>query len=316
MKIIALAILVTALAQTACTTKKGGKRGDEIPATPAHPVEDAPVEASRSKDGLLDVKAELRDDGLLLHVGMIPAGSTVECDMDLKPLVPCHDGALFARPAIGDHKINAVAIKGGRKVAFGESATFTVAPGASGADEPDAKNPLTLAVADPGFRNGMTVPLNKSFVAPFKFVAAPGCDAKLKCSYDSRTSPFWTDCDANAASFTINKDLLAAGLQYLSAQASCGDRLGPILTIFFYGVPEDYQPMMLRDVQDANGRHIANLVKADDCPESQQKFECAETADEKFGPCTNGNVVDAPAAGFRIRILCDGRPGPALSLIP
>jgi hypothetical protein len=300
-------ILLTAL--VACTKKHGDKQAAPAPAIP---VDTTPVQAQRGQAGLLDVKAELRDDGFLLHVGNVPAGATLECDLDAKPLVPCHDGALFARPADGDHVVHAVAVKGGDKLAFGDSPTFTVAPGAN-ADEETA-NPLALSLADKDFHNGQTWALSKDFVARFAVPKVDGCNVELKCSYDSRTSPFWTSCDASGDSFTINKELLASGLQYLSAQASCGDRLGPILTIFFYGVPDDYQPLMLRDAKDSQGRHILNPIKADDCPPSQQVFECSENAQDPFVKCLGGNVVDAPGDGYRVRLVCDGRIGPAITL--
>lgn len=205
-------------------------------------------------------------------------------------------------------------MKAGQKVALGDSATFTVAPLDATDTSADAGKNLALLVDDVNFRNGMTVPMTADFVARFKLAQPAACATKLRCSYDRPNNPFWTDCDTGANTFTINKDLLASGLQYVSAQASCGDQLGPILTVFFYGVPANYEPLMLRAIKDSTGRRIVNLVKADDCPESQQKFECSEDAFDPFTRCVNGNVVDAPGTAFRMRLVCDNRTGPALNL--
>jgi hypothetical protein len=305
-----------ALLLAACEPPKKADADDaDAVAAPESSVDAAPIDAQRSGSGLLEVKVDLRADGMLLNVGQIPPGATLECDLDEKPLVPCHDGALFARPEAGQHKVSVLALLGGATAAIGESEPFTILPGTGGAFDADdnPRNALTLVNGDKSFVNGGTVSLDKDFVAAFAFAKKPalGCKAEMRCKYDSRTSAFWTDCDG---SYTIPKELLALGLQYLSVQASCGDDVGPILTYSFYGVPKDYAPMMLREIKDGNDRHIVNLVKADDCPLSQQKFECAETAEDDFATCAN--VVDAPAAGFRIRVTCEDRVGPELVLGP
>src|SRR5689334_8327565 len=92
---------------------------EDTPDVPEHPVSPEPISAQSSNVGVLDLKVELRDDGMLLHVGNLPAGATLECHLDDKPLSACHDGALYARPLEGDHKISAVAIKDGNTVAIG-----------------------------------------------------------------------------------------------------------------------------------------------------------------------------------------------------
>lgn len=284
--------------------------------TPPSPVDLTPIEAGKSSVGILEVKVVLRDSGYTLNIGGIPPGSTLECDIDDQPLVPCNDGGEYARPADGDHKITAVALKEGAVTAIGESRPFTILPGTGGSfdSENNPRNPLTVVIDDAKIVNGMTVPMSKDFVTRFKFANTPTCKAKFQCKYDSRTSPFWNDCDEDGKSFTVRKDIMAAGLQYLSVQAACDDQVGPILTMFWYGVPDDYKPMMLGAVQDGQGRHIVTLIKSDDCPESQQRFQCASTTDGEFNLCPTGNVIDNPSAGYAVRLNCGDQTGPILTL--
>src|SRR5687768_14568230 len=152
-------VLATLVALATACVKDKAKDSDDVD-IPDRPVDVTPVVARSTEQGLLEVRAELKDDGLLLHVGKVPAGATLECDLDDVPLVPCHDGALFARPGEGDHKVLVVAMKNGQRVAVGESQKFTVLPGTGGAFDSDnnPKNPLMLLVDDPSFQNDMTKP--------------------------------------------------------------------------------------------------------------------------------------------------------------
>lgn len=314
---IAAACTLSIALVSGCVRNKG-KTPEPSAELPAYPVDGSPVAAKKSQLGILKIKVDLRSDGLLLNISGVPANATLECDLDDQPLIPCHDGALFARPADGPHKISAIALIDAQMVAVGESAEFTILPGTGGAiDATDqARNNLTLTMADANFVDGAAVPVTKDFVANFKFVQAPQCQPTLRCKYDSRTSAFWTDCDENKTSFTIPQALLASGLQYLSAQATCGDQIGPILTVFFYGVPDNYEPLMLQALKDSTGQYFASLVKADDCPISQQTFQCAESSTDEFELCTNANVLKDPPAGYRMRLVCDGRTGPTLTFNP
>jgi hypothetical protein len=314
-------IYATALGLAGGCMKNRKQDTEDTPDVSQRPVEAEPISAQSSNVGILDLKVELRDDGLLLHVGNLPAGAILECHLDDKPMSACHDGALYARPVEGDHKISAIATKDGVTVAIGESQPFTILPGTGGELDPDnnPRHPLNLQIDDIGFANGATVPMNKDFVAKFKFTKQPGCEAQLRCQYDSRTSSFWVDCDEGGKSFTIPKDTLAMGLQYLGVYAQCpGEEPGPILTMFWWGVPDEtYEPLQLTEIKDNAGRHIVSLVRADDCPESLQAYECmvpSATFGEEWARCANGNVIDDPAAGQQVRMSCEGRQGPALKL--
>lgn len=309
--------IVALTSAVGCTKLRRGTKEEAAP-VPLKPVDETPLEAQKSNLGIIDLKVELRSDGMLLKVANVPAGAELNCNMEDKALVPCHDSALFERPADGEHKVTAVAIKDGAPVAYGESAPFSVLPGTGGGLEADGdpRNPLTLVIDDPTFKPGMPLPLNADFKAKFKYAAPPTCKAEVRCKYDSRTSQFWTECDTGSTSFTVAKDLMALGLQYFSAQATCGDQVGPILTLFWYGVPEGYEPLMLKSLADPNGRHVVELIRDQDCAEGQDaKFECAAKDAAEFALC-DGNVFESPAPGYRVRFSCAGKAGPELILKP
>lgn len=281
--------------------------------TPESPVSDEPINVTKSEKGLLNVSVTIRYDGMLLNISNVPDGATLECDLDDKPLVPCHDGAFFLRPENGDHVVTAIALKNGNLVSAGESRLFTVSPLSESLSESPDESSLVLVMNDATFSNAMALPIAKDFTAQFKFATAKqpaDCKAELRCKYDSRTSQFWTTCDKAASSYTVSKDIMALGLQYLSVQATCSDRIGPILTVFWYGVPEKYQPLMLQPVSDPSGRAIVSLVRDADCPEGQQIFECAADANTAFNKCETGNSLAAPKKGFRVRMQCDSQTGP------
>lgn len=311
--------LVTILTATTCALALSscikGKRNNIDPGTdsPSSPVSNEPILVTKSDKGLLEVAITVRDDGMLLNVKNIPEGAILECDLDDKPLVPCHDGALFLRPEPGDHLVSAVALRDGNIVSVGESKVFTVAPVTQDVLESPEQGSLALMLSNSGFANGAPLPVSKDFKATFKFVSAnqpKDCKPQLRCKYDSRTSQFWTSCDLNSSSYTVSKDLMAIGLQYLSVQSTCGDRIGPITTVFWYGVPDDYKPMSLQVVRDNNGRAIVSLVRDVDCPEGQQTFECAADATAPFIKCETGNALENPKAGARVRLQCENQTGP------
>ncbi len=314
-KQVAFYTLALGLVGGCMKNRKGeAEDGPEVAQTPG---EVETISAQSSNVGVLAIKVDLRDNGIELHVGNIPPGSTLACHLDDKPMSACGDGQLYARPADGDHKVSAVAIKNGITTALGESDVFSILPGTGGDVDPDnnPRNPLNLQIDDITFANGATVPMTKDFVAKFKFTKAPACEATVRCQYDNR--PFWVDCDDGNASFTVSKDLLAMGLQHLADQASSGggEPPGPVLTMFWWGVPdENYLPLQLAEIKDNAGRHILSLVRADDCPEALQVYECAAAGTEEYARCANGNVVDNPEAGFQVRLTCEGRQGPVFKL--
>jgi hypothetical protein len=280
---------------------------------PVGPVSDEPIVVSKSEKGLLDIQVTIRDDGMLLNISNIPSGAILECDLNDKPLVPCHDGAFFLRPDVGDHVINAVALKDGSLVSAGESKLFTVTPMAQGDIDSIDRGSLALTMDVPSFSNATTLPVSADFTAKFKFAdknLPKDCKPIFRCKYDSRTSQFWTSCDHDSQSYTVSKDIMAMGLQYLSMQATCSDQVGPILTIFWYGVPDNYKPLMLQAVKDPAGKAIVTLVRDSDCPEGQQIFECSPDAATPFVKCETGNAIAGSKKGARVRLHCDNQTGP------
>lgn len=305
-------LTATAIGLSGCIKSKKNNIEEQIDA-PTSPVSDEPITVTKSEKGLLDIIVTIRDDGMLLKISNIPDGAVLECDLDDKPLVPCHDGAFFLRPENGDHVVTAVALKNSNLVSAGESKVFTVSAMSQESSESPDQGSLVLIMNDSKFSNATTLPITSDFTARFKFATAnqpKECKPELRCKYDSRTSQFWTTCDKDASSYTVSKDLMAMGLQYLSVQATCSDRIGPILTVFWYGVPEKYQPLMLQSVSDPTGRAIVSLVRDTDCPEGQQVFECSADANTAFNKCETGNSLATPKKGFRVRMVCDNQTGP------
>jgi hypothetical protein len=266
----------------------------------------------------LSVSLDIRDDGILLHINGIPDGASLECLLNDAPLSPCHDGALLARPATGNYKIKVVARRDGGVVNLGETPTFSVNPSVGGTVGSEVGVELVLEQSDPEFVNGMAIVRDQIKTFTFKLRNPAPCDSpQFRCRYDSRTSNFWTNCDSGKASYTLPKGVMALGLQYLSVQAACPLQVGPELTYFWYGVPSGYEPLMLASVKDSTSRYVLNLVKADDCPEGDQKFECAQPGQtDQWSLCQqteNANVFDNPQDGFRVRLACGDKKGPVFT---
>lgn len=309
---------LTAIGLTLALACQGDKKRDENGNAPLpdKPVNEEPIQTQSSEVGILEVRAELTDAGLLIHIANTPAGATLECDLDDKPILPCHDGALFAKPTAGDHKITAVAMLDGKVAALGESAAFTILPEQISSAGPDGPDPLAVTLTKAGFLPGMTLTQAKEFAFEFALAGEPDCKAELYCKYGGDNSEFWAVCsDDGALQFKVDEGLMAMGRQKLSVQARCPDKAGPTLELHWYGVADGYEPLMLRSVADPRGQTFVYLMKADDCPLSQLSFECGEPdGQDDWALCPINNVLDKPAPGTRVRASCDGRKGPVLTL--
>jgi hypothetical protein len=312
------------LATTACV-KNGKKATNDNVQLPNKPGGKILVAASRPEDGILKVWIELPENGMLLHIKNLPSDptTTLSCFLDDQNLSPCHDGALLARPEPGDHLLTVTALKNGQKIALGATPKFTIRDtnrntNVSRSDTDKKSDPLTLRNSDPQFFDQMALPISEDLTIKFELAypkTSGSCKVETKCQYDSRTSLFWTKCNDDGMSYTVSKTVMALGLQSFSAQASCGNKLGPILTLSWFGVPKDYQPMMLRAVRDRQKNVIVNLVKASDCPSANaQQYECSDAGADFFTPCAKNNVLKAPSAGYRVRLVCEGLTGPILAL--
>jgi hypothetical protein len=296
-----------------CTKKN--KEENDLPKSPNLPSENQSVSPRASLDGLLDVNVKLRDTDLVLGIKNAPKGSSFECEMGNDPIAPCHDGAILKRPLQdGRYSIAVDAMVDGKRVATGMSPAFTIAKGAIGTTSEDSSNPLSLKFTDPSIQFAMTAQRSKDFKVKFALVRANSCDnPEFRCRMDGAGSFFWTSCDENSASFTIKSSIIAVGPQDLSIQARCGDQVGPILNLRWYGVPDDYQDLMLQDLTDGKGRHLLELVRDIDCPKDKRRFECL-IGQGDFSLCPNANQFTNPPKDLMVRLSCDGRVGPVRSL--
>jgi hypothetical protein len=101
------------------------------------------------------------------------------------------------------------------------------------------------------------------------------------------------------------------GLQFLRIQATCGDKAGEPLTVFWYGVEENYKYMALDTTfLGTRNSYVFNLMNPSDCPENLLKYECRNSASETFHACegVNGakNTITNPPEGFAMRAVCNG----------
>lgn len=308
-------LLVISLANCFACTKKN-KADNDSPKSPSTPSENQSVSPRASVDGLLDVSVRLRDTDLVLGIKNAPKGSVFECEMGNDPLAPCYDGATLKRPLQdGRYSIAVDALVDGKRVATGISPPFTIAKGAIGTTSEDSSNPLSLKFTEQSVQFAMTAAKSKDFTVRFALVRPNSCDSpEFRCRLDGAGSFFWTSCDENSTSFTIKSSIIALGPQDLSIQARCGDQVGPILNLRWYGVPDDYQDLMLQDLTDGRGRHLVELVRDIDCPKDKRRFECL-IGQGDFALCPNANQFTNPPKGLKVRVSCDGRVGPDLSLI-
>jgi hypothetical protein len=313
-RLTSAALLSAALFFSGCTRDRKSTSQASIP---GKPIEEGPITASKSSTPLLEIRATVRDDGVLLGINNIPSGSTIECLVGGKPISPCHDGALIERPAPGDYSLEVLA-KSGTSVLAADSSIFTVLPNNSSTTVDQgtlATLPLALVLDDNDFVNGMPVDRSKSRTFKFKFVKAPDCKPVVRCGYELENPSMWPLCDTPDTK-VIPAGRMAAGQQFLSVQASCPDQVGPVLKIFWYGVPADWEPLMLMRMeaeQDPSKRRTYVLWRNEDCPVSQLKFECSPPgATPTWTSCGDkGNVLDSPLPGSRIRATCGEKIGPA-----
>jgi hypothetical protein len=286
------------------------------PRLPDSPIDESPILAKSSDVGLIDIAADALSSGLHLHLKNVPLESELECEINNEPLEPCHDGALYLLPAPGSYVISALAKRRGETVAVGASNRIEIK--SLEVIEP-AATPLQVRLNNEDFAAGQNLNRNSDYTFLFELETPPDsqlkdCDLKYLCNYDSRINPFWNDC--SEGSFVIEAALMALDIQYLSIQATCDLEVGPIFTTHWFGVPDEYSELMVSQIVDGNsGRHYVSLVKQSDCQESSKLvFECAENGGEDFEKCDEGNVIENPTVGLKVRASCDEIKGPPLTL--
>lgn len=262
-------------------------------------------------EGIINIDLTERDKQMVATITNIPPDAEITCTLNDEPLPDCKDQMSFNYNETGDYVFAITAKRNGETVGYGESRfqNGQIAADLNAArNEVNAKHPLALAIDDPNFSNGSAIKVGTSVTIKFKHRNDPQCTPEYQCSYDSRTNMVWRACD-NKTSETIPKGLMARGLQYLSVQAHCGDTVGPVMQVFWYGVDQDYVPLALNTfLMGKNKSRTFLLSKANDCPEGLLKFECSASAREAFRVCKNKQPTIN--AGFRIRAVCNGTPGP------
>jgi hypothetical protein len=277
--------------------KKGG--GSSSP-----PIEE--LEVGGAPANALAIDATISRDTITIGIKNVPTGSDhFVCHLGEQPITPCHDGAVIPTPDIaGDYKLSVVAKTGEQVVGAGERLLRI-----DGAYRPER---WAVKLANQDFIENGTLPVGTDYVFKFELAKTAQCPSgiKFQCRYDSRTSPFWVPCSDGA--FKVSGSLMASGLQHLAAQAVCGDEVGPITTVAWYGVPKDYKPLMLGAIKDANSRYALYLYRALDCPLSQQAFLCGDTACP--ANAQTKNLIGPVAAGTVVKLRCGDDTGPALTL--
>jgi hypothetical protein len=256
------------------------------------------------------VEAEVLESVVRIYIHNPPADALFACELDDAVQTECGDRVEWLKPEAGDHTVRITARRGDEVIAVDET-IFTIGGVVDVTTiQPALDNPLALLVDNADYRNGAAVDMSRELRLRVKFAKDPGCTASFKCNYDSLSNTFWHDCGTDNA---IPIGHMARGLQYFSIQANCGDQVGPKLDLYWYGVPENYQPMAL-DYYASNDkqRYIFTLIKANDCPDELLRFMCAADEFQAFAECSNVQV--GIKSGFRVKAMCQQDSGPILTL--
>ncbi len=297
-----------------CVKDKSKKApADEIKAIDASPL---PPQAPGVPP--LEVRVDFTVNGMTLHLAKVPEGATIECRLDTEPLTPCHDGAVYARPADGEHRIFVAAFKDKKQITTGQSEPIQVKGTTASVAEANTSG-LRLVFEADTIKDDAPVPMDQDLLLRFKFETPPACDAKVQCQFGTQGTPFWTDCAADGKSYLVRKGTgMSLGKQYFAVRAKCTEQLGPALRLQWYGVPAGYQPLQVQATKDpSKGRYLVDLVRPVDCPATDAShYECAEKPDSAFTRCPDGNTVTTTTKGFRVRFVCGEKTGPEFILVP
>jgi hypothetical protein len=161
------------------------------------------------------------------------------------------------------------------------------------------------------WRNGQTVNEGSELELTFAVPNDPRCEGGI--TFEHRfDKPSGTVPVVNVKD--VVKVTAVSGRQSHVVQASCGDVRGKPVEVYWYGVPADYQPLMLKIVKaDAYG---IGLAKEDDCPLGLLQIECASgEAEFKAEACKlRGNIIPITLTGAKVRGRCGSTAGPATTL--
>jgi hypothetical protein len=276
------------------------------------------IESSDADLSMMKVYLDLSASGVTIRIYNVPRESELSCAMDDHEPAPCRHGDRFDRPLPGEHSITVKARHNGKTVDTA-MAKFTVSPDGAG-DETvgsgDHLHPLALQVANPGFKNGMPIPVSRALTINFAFPQTPPCEKPvLRCAMDSN-SGMWSLCDQRERRKVIPAALMANGSQSLFAQASCGDLTGPVLKVQWYGVPDDYQTLMSRSERMDGGDLMLSLVRDPDCATGALLWECRPAGGtNSWESCAPGGRLDSSLTRRydAFRAVCASQRGPASS---
>jgi hypothetical protein len=277
------------------------------------------VEGRDGDQNFMKIYIDLDDTGFALRIYNLPSASEVFCEIDDRDPSPCRHGDRFDRPSSGEHRITVTARNNGR-IVDSAIAKFTIVPGSNENQtigSGDTAHPLALIVSNLDFTNGDPVPVSRDFTVKFSFPQVPPCENPvLRCAMDSVAS-IWSLCDTKERRRVIPAYLMANGSQSLFAQASCGDLTGPVLRVQWYGVPDNYQPLMPQIERDESNGRLVSLAREPDCPANAVIWECRmRGTPTSWESCASGGRIDAPTANLydALRAICGSQRGPAISL--
>jgi hypothetical protein len=270
------------------------------------------IEANSNSDGIMRVDVEIQDTTVKLRIQDQPKDGQLICEFNGSQLEKCEDGMEIPKPVDGEHRFKVKVMKQNEMISIGETRFETGSRETTQQEnEPasDSNHPLYLEIANADFVNGGAVNIEKEFLLKFRFKNSPACKPSIRCTIDKSDGQFSPLCNLSDG-FRFEADLIARGLQYLKAQASCDGKTGPELIAYWYGVPSGYEPLKLESLSVGLDNKIFRLVKINDCPEDLLKFECSEATSTSFTSCAPTRRT--PKAGFRIRANCNNQIGPVL----
>jgi len=272
------------------------------------------IEQTESRAGILEVTAEIDKSNATISISKIPGNTNLKCELDHKELDKCHDGMVLKNLKDGEYLLHVIASMQDKTLSVGE-VYFTIGAKESVNVERVASE-LELDIGS-GFNLGGPFRHDLDVKVPFKLLKKNSCNPKFECSYGDKDAAFWRDCSANDHHI-IKGAIGAKGLQYLSVRASCPDKLGPVLSVHWYGVDDRYfkggspQELTLDFIHNrGEDKYIFHLMKANDCPENLLKLEC-KTGSSDYATCTH--IHEKPPADFKIRAVCESKKGPALGM--
>ncbi len=277
------------------------------------------VEGVDAALNFMKIYIDLDDTGLTVRIYNSPINSEIFCKIDDHDPSPCAHGDRFDRPSSGEHRMTVTA-RNNDKTVDSAIAKFTIVPGSNENQtigSGDHAHPLALKVANQDFANGQPIPVSRAFTVNFSFAQTPPCENPvLRCAMDS-VSNIWSLCDTRERRRVIPAHLMANGSQTLYAQASCGDFSGPLLRVQWYGVPDNYTPLMPQVERDESDGRLVSLAREPDCPANAVIWECrASGTSSTWESCASGNRIDATTVNRydALRAVCGSQRGPSITL--